>query len=202
MNFLPKVENVSVIVNDTLADYENIDEGDHDPELQNLVEEWNLCASVYAILIQTYYNLRDAKAEKKHPSGLIYDRLRNRNKKRLIRAKSSETENTYCKKKSIALSLPEDEITKLSTLKNWLRNNFAPADEVQAKWKESMPLRLRAIIDEVDIEKCYVLSEWPRITDETGYLLVDFVSKDLKVDYQTSGHRRRRRRDKTTVEEN
>ncbi|XP_021708165.1 uncharacterized protein LOC110678890 isoform X2 [Aedes aegypti] len=331
MNFLPKVENVSVIVNDTLADYENIDEGDHDPELQNLVEEWNLCPSVYAILIQhgysvqylkmmddrslddvfsvvkwtghkyalrqklvlwpesvlfqsastsstsrnapavdstefpatstvqssslkhrllptsvtsellndilnrnekgkivvnffgkhqcldsshrkflahtivdyyiandmyfplpdmakfaqliadrfsmelaeTYYNPRDAKAEKKHPSGLIYDRFHNRNKKRLVRAKSSETENTYCKEKSIALSLPEDEITKLSTLKNWLRNNFAPTDEVQAKWKESMPLRLRAIIDEVDIEKCNVLSEWPRITDETGYLLID-----------------------------
>lgn len=74
MNFLPKVENVSVIVNDTLADYENIDgklikiripvanssqtfalffsEGDHDPELQNLVEEWNVCLSVYAILIR------------------------------------------------------------------------------------------------------------------------------------------------------
>lgn len=38
--------------------------------------------------------------------------------------------------------------------------------------KSQCPYDCEQIIDELDIEKCNVLSEWPRITDETGYLLV------------------------------
>ncbi|KXJ80053.1 hypothetical protein RP20_CCG027013 [Aedes albopictus] len=125
-------------------------------------------------LAETYYNPRDAKADKKHPSGLIYDRFHNRNKKKLVQAKSTPgTETIYSKEKTAALNLPEDYISKLTTLKNWLRNNFAPTEEVTQKWKDSLLLRLRSIINEADIDKGNVLSEWPRITDEAGYLLID-----------------------------
>ncbi|KXJ72355.1 hypothetical protein RP20_CCG018301 [Aedes albopictus] len=80
-------------------------------------------------LAETYYNPRDAKADKKHPSGLIYDRFHNRNKKKLVQAKSTPgTETIYSKEKTAALNLPEDYISKLTTLKNWLRNNFAPTE--------------------------------------------------------------------------
>ncbi|KXJ82973.1 hypothetical protein RP20_CCG008610 [Aedes albopictus] len=198
MSFLQNVENVNVIVDETLVDIDSIEEQDHDPELQELlVAEWNLSPAIYAILIQhgfsveylkvmddkslddvfsveTYYNPRDAKADKKHPSGLIYDRFHNRNKKKLVQAKSTPgTETIYSKEKTAALNLPEDYISKLTTLKNWLRNNFAPTEEVTQKWKDSLLLRLRSIINEADIDKGNVLSEWPRITDEAGYLLID-----------------------------
>ncbi|XP_062535677.1 uncharacterized protein LOC134204897 [Armigeres subalbatus] len=119
-----------------------------------------------------YYNPRDAKADKKHPSGLIYDRFHNRNKKRLLKV-PKETESNFQEAKYAALHLSEDDITKQTVLKNWLRNNFAPAEDVQIKWKQSVSLRLRSIINEADIEKADVLSEWPRILDETGYLLID-----------------------------
>ncbi|XP_062712484.1 uncharacterized protein LOC134289856 [Aedes albopictus] len=58
---------------------------------------------------ETYYNPRDIKAEKKHPSGLIYDRFHNRNKKALIKPKSStDKENIFRGAKSTALNLSEE----------------------------------------------------------------------------------------------
>lgn len=54
-----------------------------------------------------YYNPRDAKADKKHPSGLIYDRFHNRNKKRLLKV-PKETESNFQEAKYAALHLSED----------------------------------------------------------------------------------------------
>lgn len=68
----------------------------------------------YAVeFLQVYYfNPRDAAAGKKHPSGLIYDRFHNRNKKQFTKKSKSETEtgNVYCLVKSTALNLSENGI--------------------------------------------------------------------------------------------
>lgn len=68
-----------------------------------------ICKITFFFQQETYFNPRDVKAEKKHPSGLIYDRFHNRNKKKLIKVKSeTDKENIFCGVKAAALQLSED----------------------------------------------------------------------------------------------
>ncbi|XP_065083382.1 uncharacterized protein LOC135705535 [Ochlerotatus camptorhynchus] len=167
------IEEISIIVDNRLDDPNNIDERDHIPELEEIISEWKLDPAINAIL-ETFFNPRDVKVHKKHPTGLIYDRFHNRNKKKFVQSRSSsDKETTFFYAKSVALKLSHDEIEKLTLVKNWLRNNSAPAEEVQQKWKETISLRLRSILNEIDVDKGGVLSEWPRILDDNGYLLID-----------------------------
>ncbi|XP_021705992.1 uncharacterized protein LOC110678001 [Aedes aegypti] len=61
MSFLQKVEKIDVIVDDTLADPENISEEDRNPDLETLIVEWNLSLAIYAILIQHGYSVQYVK---------------------------------------------------------------------------------------------------------------------------------------------
>ncbi|XP_062717187.1 uncharacterized protein LOC134292223 [Aedes albopictus] len=71
----------------------------------------------------------------------------------------------------------------MESSKVWLRNNYAPGDQVLSQWKQSVQLRLRSIQLDKDKNKSTVLSEWPRYQDEDGYLLVDV---DFEFLFQTT----------------
>ncbi|XP_062550565.1 uncharacterized protein LOC134215377 [Armigeres subalbatus] len=72
-----------------------------------------------------YYNPRDGTIGKKHPSGLLYDRFHNRNKKALLdRKRIGSSDMDYWKLlEAKAVVLSAEEIEKQNCLKNWLRNN-------------------------------------------------------------------------------
>lgn len=71
------------------------------------------------------------------------------------------------------VAYPTD-LEKQNSSKNWLRNNQQPAEKVSKFWKESFLLRMRTIVQDADADKTNVLTEWPRLTDDNGYLLVTF----------------------------
>lgn len=65
--------------------------------------------SFFSFLQETYFNPRDVKVQKKHPTGLIYDRFHNRDKKKFVKSRtSSDKETTFFKAKSVALKLSHD----------------------------------------------------------------------------------------------
>ncbi|XP_058456402.1 uncharacterized protein LOC131433816 [Malaya genurostris] len=124
-------------------------------------------------IAETYYNPRDISANKKHPSGLLYDRFHNRSKKDLGKRIRDKVADHMSNVKSSALELPDKEIERLSTVKNWLRNNIAPEERIRQHWAESFLLRFRNIQQDKNSDKRTILNDWPRITDENGYLLID-----------------------------
>lgn len=67
------------------------------------------------------------------------------------------------------------EIKRQASIKAWLRNNQQPTESVAAHWRESFLLRMREIVGETDPDKAQLISEWPRLTDEDGYLRVSFI---------------------------
>ncbi|XP_065078489.1 uncharacterized protein LOC135701579 [Ochlerotatus camptorhynchus] len=119
----------------------------------------------------TYYNPRDSSTNKKHPSGMLYDRFHKRKKTSVLPNVRKPT--FFSEQKQAAAQLPQEEINRLDTIKVWLRNNFATSDIFSKQWKDSILLRLRSIHQDRDINKITVLTEWPRYLDENGYLLVD-----------------------------
>ncbi|XP_062554081.1 uncharacterized protein LOC134219376 [Armigeres subalbatus] len=126
-------------------------------------------------IAMTYYNPRNICANKRHPSGMLYDRFHNR-KKSCITSISNVPKvepSFHSEQKLAALELSATEIRRLESSKTWLRNNCAPGHLVLSQWKQSILLRLRSIHLDKDINKSTVMSEWPRYLDEDGYLLVD-----------------------------
>ncbi|XP_021710615.1 uncharacterized protein LOC110679620 [Aedes aegypti] len=126
-------------------------------------------------LPEVYFNPRDATINKKHPSGILYDRFHNRNKQHLLQSKQEKKNpiDNWKIFKAKALILPKEEIKRQSSIKTWLRNNKHPAEKVTDLWRESFLLRMREIVEETDVNKAHVVAEWPRLTDEDGYLLID-----------------------------
>ncbi|XP_053698349.1 uncharacterized protein LOC128745332 [Sabethes cyaneus] len=119
---------------------------------------------------EIYYNPRDYKANKKNPSGLIYDRFHNRHKKTLVKNKRVNVlQNLHSK----ALELSAAEVERLTAFRNWMRNNSEPGEKVFQQWKECFLLRLRSILKDEDVNKQNTIQEWPRLCDKNGYLLVD-----------------------------
>ncbi|XP_021707114.1 uncharacterized protein LOC110678464 [Aedes aegypti] len=123
----------------------------------------------------TYYNPRSNSANKKHPSGMLYDRFHNRKKTSASTISSAPfiEPTIHSEQKQAALKISETEIRHMESNKVWLRNNCAPGEQVLSRWKQSVQLRLRSIQHDKDKNKSTVLSEWPRYLDEDGYLLVD-----------------------------
>ncbi|XP_021703565.1 uncharacterized protein LOC110677126 [Aedes aegypti] len=121
----------------------------------------------------TYYNPRSNSANKKHPSGMLYDRFYNRKKTSASTISSVPLIEPTIHSEQAALKISETEIRHMESNKVWLRNNCAPGEQVLSRWKQSVQLRLRSIQHDKDKNKPTVLSEWPRYLDEDGYLLVD-----------------------------
>ena len=67
------------------------------------------------------------------------------------------------------------ETNRLTSIKNWLRNNLEPFDEILQRWSDSWLLRVTSIIKEAEINKSNILQEWPRLADPNGYLLVSTI---------------------------
>ncbi|XP_021707649.1 uncharacterized protein LOC110678719 [Aedes aegypti] len=126
-------------------------------------------------LAEIYFNPRDNSIGKKHPSGLLYDRFHNRNKKSLLerKRKSNDDIDHWKEYEAKAVALSVEDIERQNCHKNWLRNNQQPAEKVTQLWKESLLLRMRTIVQDTEVDKKNVLAEWPRLTDENGYLLID-----------------------------
>nr|XP_029727572.1 uncharacterized protein LOC115265764 [Aedes albopictus] len=126
-------------------------------------------------LPEVYFNPRDASINKKHPSGILYDRFHNRNKKYSIQSKQEKKKpiDNWKLFKVKALVLSQEEIKRQSSFKTWLRNNQHPTEKVADLWRESFLLRMREIVAETDSNKTHLVAEWPRLTDENGYLLID-----------------------------
>nr|XP_029724108.1 uncharacterized protein LOC115264504 [Aedes albopictus] len=120
---------------------------------------------------ETYYNPRDSASGKKYPSGLLYDRFHNR-KKTGSRRQVGEID-PWTRYKAEAVKLTADETNRLTSIKNWLRNNLEPFDEILQRWSDSWLLRVTSIIKEAEINKSNILQEWPRLADPNGYLLID-----------------------------
>ncbi|XP_062554719.1 uncharacterized protein LOC134219850 [Armigeres subalbatus] len=137
-------------------------------------------------LPEVYFNPRNAAINKKHPTGILYDRFHNRNKKHQLLSKLEQKNTTvdYWKIfKAKALTLTSEEIKKQNSFKSWLRNNQQPSEKVVDHWRESFLLRVREIVGETDPDKGQLVAEWPRLADENGYLLID---ADFEAIYRNS----------------
>ncbi|XP_062542343.1 uncharacterized protein LOC134210312 [Armigeres subalbatus] len=100
-----------------------------------------------------YYNPRNAASGKKHPSGLLYDRFHNRKKASLPNRRRTEVSDPWTICKAKASNLTEKEINRLTSIKNWLRNNLEPFDEVLLRWNDSVLLRIPHISHDTDTNK-------------------------------------------------
>ncbi|KXJ78779.1 hypothetical protein RP20_CCG002988 [Aedes albopictus] len=127
----------------------------------------------------TYFNPRNTSVNKKHPSGMLYDRFHNRKRKSVTPIGNTPATNAsfQSQQKLAALQLSDSDIRRLDSSKSWLRNNRAPGDQVLKQWNHTVLLRLRSIQHDKDKNKSTVFSEWPRYLDEDGYLLVNMFGK-------------------------
>ncbi|XP_058817501.1 uncharacterized protein LOC131680809 [Topomyia yanbarensis] len=125
---------------------------------------------------ELYYSPRNKDAGKKNPSGLLYDRFHNRNKKdSLKRKRDLRAQNHDCLQavKKQVFALTDTELACFGTEKNWLRNNIAPSEEVMRCWNDTFFIRFKDILADTTPDRHQIIEQWPRFNDPEGYLLVD-----------------------------
>ncbi|XDV26034.1 hypothetical protein PO909_029838 [Leuciscus waleckii] len=135
-------------------------------------------------LVETFSCLRDPEGngyeawfspgQRHRPStGFLEERLRNI-RKRMRRLRTPSSVAFICEKRSTVIPASTLSPERAVQLKEWLKNNTRPQDQVEQYMKETAPFRAHWIREYGSKPISEILSEFPRLMDTPGMISQDF----------------------------
>ncbi|CAM4448958.1 unnamed protein product [Leuciscus chuanchicus] len=140
-------------------------------------------------LVETFSCLRDPEGngyeawfspgQRHRPStGFLEERLRNI-RKRMRRLRTPSSVAFICEKRSTVIPASTLSPERAVQLKEWLKNNTRPQDQVEQYMKETAPFRAHWIREYGSKPISEILSEFPRLMDTPGMILA-FAKRDKR----------------------